>query len=381
MKLLSKILLSTTILSLLLTPAFAQDTPLSELLEPDSEVKAAEIESLDQKEDERREGFQDQLGFVLPEYTDNASYVITFTDPSPEEEGVQISIDGSNYSGIESPYTFSALAIGNHDIVFKFVDNEGTSQELEYMMTVLPRSPIVKSPQYTNNKLVISGTGLANSEIMLFISSGLDEYTLSADVNSDGDWNVSLNPEEGLENGIYSIVGYARKYGFASEYSKPVVYEIGESTSEQEDKDIPVYFNFTDVTKDNILDLISKNRDLNILLGITFLVGSFLALILHTLISGRRVNRDLKRAEQSIQKVGQTKEKTLRELFEEETEKKPSQEKKTTKKTSKKNKEKVVSKEEFLKDFKSIDPDQKDGKEKKSKKIKDVKVSLTSKEE
>ena len=85
-KIISAILLTSAFSSF----AFAQDIKLSDLLQPESEVKAQEITTLDQKEDERLAEFQNQLGFTLPEYTDNASYVITFSDPSPDKNGVKI---------------------------------------------------------------------------------------------------------------------------------------------------------------------------------------------------------------------------------------------------------------------------------------------------
>jgi hypothetical protein len=372
-KIISAILLTSAFSSF----AFAQDIKLSDLLQPESEVKAQEITTLDQKEDERLAEFQNQLGFTLPEYTDNASYVITFSDPSPDKNGVIIKIDDEQERAITSPYAFSALGIGLHDITFKFTDKDGAPQEIEYAMTVLPRAPILKTPVYENEKLKLQGTGLAGSDVLLFISVGTKAYQDVTKVENDGQWSATLDPEEKLADGIYTIVAYTRKYGYASELSKPVVYQVGASQDTQTTEEQSIFFSFNAINKDNILDLVKGNRDLDILLGITFLLGGFLTLIISNIGRSRRESRETRRAQENISQTTPKKEKTLREIFQEKKEEKedPTLEGKTL--------DKVITKEEFLKDFKSIDPDDGSGKETKQKKSKpkEVKVSLTSKEE
>lgn len=390
-----KILITVLFVFAFSTSVFAQDINLSDLLSPDSQVKAQEITTLDAKEDERTSEFQRQLGFSLPEYTDNASYVVTFTDPSPEAAGVSILVDEEQERVITSPYAFSALSIGIHNITFKFTDKDGAKQEIDYMMTVLPRSPIIKPPVYENDTLNISGTGLIGSDILLFISTGSKSYQDIAKVGNEGQWSTILKPEEELTPGIYTIVGYTRKYGYASELSKPIVYEIGESKSKDNIVASGISFSFNSIKMDNILSIVKENIDLDILLGITFFLGSILALIFSSLIRSKRDSKNLKREQEKINRTVSKKEKTLRELFQSEVKdvEVPKAEivkeniiktqgdidKKIEVEEVNQGLDKVITKEKFLKDFESIDPDDRGGKEKEQKKIK-VKVSLTSKD-
>ena len=135
MKRLFFLLLLITILPL---PLHAQeDTKISELVATNQEVKASEIEELEKQEEERTQQIANLLGFILPEYTDNPSYVITFKDPSPEKNGVEIELDGKPFTEINSPYTFPALSIGKHTIKFRFYDKDSNVQLLNYDFTVI----------------------------------------------------------------------------------------------------------------------------------------------------------------------------------------------------------------------------------------------------
>ena len=148
-----------------------QDTTTEELAITSNEVKAAEIEELEQQDEERTQEIANLLGFVLPEYTDNPSYVITFKDPSPDSQGVEADIDGGSFKKISSPYTLPALSIGQHTIKFRFYDKDSNVQLLEYTLVIIPRTPIISSPDLKEDSITISGTALANSEII---------YTLTA---------------------------------------------------------------------------------------------------------------------------------------------------------------------------------------------------------
>lgn len=369
-----KYMLSILLLVLSVSPILAlEDVKLSDLLNPDSEVKAAEIEDLDQKEQERLREFQRQLGFSLPEYTDNPSYTITFTDPSPEKSGVAVKIDNAAYTDISSPYSFSALGLGSHNVIFKFTDKDGAPQELEYDLVVLPRAPIIKTPVISDHKMIISGTGLANSEVLLFISSDVNTYTDLVLVDKDGNWMYALNPESGLKDGIYTIVGFTRRYGYSSAYSQSVTLEVGGDGNPilASNTTPDVSFSFKSITSiSTFKDILLNNKDLIYLVCGVFVFAVILTTIFSNIFSNSRTEKHAKKIEEKINQNTKVKEKTLRELFSEDNSK------------DKDKKEKVITKEQFLKDFKDVDPDQKDGKEYTPKATKkDVKVSLTSKQE
>ena len=146
-----------------------QDTSLNDLVS--SDVKAAQIDELNKKEEERTKEIANLLGFVLPEYIDNPSYVITFTDPSPDKNGVEIELDKTSFKSITSPYTLPALSIGKHSVIFRFYDKESNIQLLEYDLVIIPRAPIISSPVLSDTSVVLSGTALSNSEIIYRLTS------------------------------------------------------------------------------------------------------------------------------------------------------------------------------------------------------------------
>ena len=193
-----------------------QDTTTEELAITSNEVKAAEIEELEQQDEERTQEIANLLGFVLPEYTDNPSYVITFKDPSPDSQGVEADIDGGSFKKISSPYTLPALSIGQHTIKFRFYDKDSNVQLLEYTLVIIPRTPIISSPDLKEDSITISGTALANSEIIYTLTA--NAYNDSGITNSDenGNWSITITPESGFVDGIYTFMAYTRKYGYAS---------------------------------------------------------------------------------------------------------------------------------------------------------------------
>jgi hypothetical protein len=353
-----------------------EETPLSELFSR-SEVKAAEIEEMDNKEQERLKGFENQLGFTLPAYTDNPSYVITFSDPSPDQKGVQLEIDGKSYIDIKSPYTFPALSIGQHTLKFRFYDKDGNVQVLEYDLIVLPRAPLIKPPVFDTTKISIAGTGLSNSEVIVFISANTFNTSKITTTNNNGEWALDIEPEMGLANGIYTITAYSRKYGFASALSNPVVFEIGNSKSSniQEKKDI--FFSFASIDGNNFSSVVSQNSDLLFLVLAPLALGILLTLGLKSIIDRKKTEKFERKAEKVINVQNRNSDKTLRELFESKPVKSVPIEKKPTQKE-----DRVISKEDFLKEYKSVDPDDKSGKENpKPKEKREVTISLTSHEE
>jgi len=349
----------------------------------------SELSELEQIEQERIKGLEQQLGFSLPKYTDNPSYVITFLDPSPNKYGVQIEIDSREFVKISSPYTFPALSIGEHPIKFRFNDKDGNTQTLEYTLIVVPRSPIISPPIVEEGKITINGTGLSNSEIFIFLSSNTYNHKEVVQTNSSGEWTVTVDEEQGFAEGIYTITAYTRKYGYASELSIPTVFEVGASSINQNNKEkSSISFSFNDLRTSNITDTFTKNPDLLILIIVPLIFGIVLTLLLKNLIKANKEEYISKKVEKSIKGEKNGEEKTLRELFESKSkEKQPEEQIKINTDVSKKIKQikkepTVISKEDFLKDYKSVDPDDTTGKEKTCDKVKkDIKVSLTSREE
>ena len=376
-----KILIFT--LFLLLSPFFVyaqEDTKAEELVTTSSGVKAAEIEELDQQEEERTQEIANLLGFVLPEYTDNPSYVITFKDPSPDTQGVEIEIDGTPFKKITSPYTFPALSIGQHAIKFRFYDKDSNVQLLQYDLVIIPRSPIITSPSLTDASIEIKGTALANSEVIYTLTANAYNDNGIVQTDENGDWKITITPEGGLADGIYTFRAYTRKYGYASNISNAVTFGVGENPNRfLENDENEIYFAFKDLNSENFFTTFSTFPDLIILSAGSLLLGLLLTLGVKTLIDRKKDGKKDRVVEEIISKSkkdDKKEEKTLREIFggkeekeeketEEEVEKEPS----------------IINKDIFLKKYKPIDPDTPTGKEKDSEKIKNIRVSLTSKDE
>lgn len=367
------------LLSLIITIAFPlgifaqQDTPLTE-------VKAAEIEELNQKEEERTQQIANLLGFILPQYTDNPSYVITFKDPSPEKKGVEIALDGQSFTVIKSPYTFPALSIGNHTVKFRFYDETNTIKILEYELIVTPRSPIVNTPELSEDAISIKGTALSNSEVIYTLSANAYNSNGSVKTDENGDWEIKITPEGGLSNGIYTFTAFVRKYGYASDLSSPLTFSVGENGQASLNSDTKeIYFSFTSINKDNVLDILKNNKDLILLIVVNFLLGGILVSVIKSLIDNSKSEKKIKEVETLINKGNDKEVRTLREIFGEDS--KEVEEKDIKKKEEKEIKEKkpetIINKDIFLKRYKGLDPDNDSGKEKEKK----IKISLTSKEE
>ena len=421
--------LLTAILITFLIPSFvfAQDISVSDLLGNTGDVKAAE--EIEQLEEQRTEDIENELKISIPDYTDNPSHIITFTDPSEEKTGVEIDIDESGYKDTTSPYSLPSLSIGEHHLKFRFVDSIGATKVLEYDIVIIPRPPIIKAPQFVDKNLLISGTGLANSEVVLTISVGADHNTQIAEIDGDGNWNTSVEFDT-VVDGIYTVYGYTRKNGYASNPSEPAVIQSGNDQIANSTSNSDTNFSFNDLDFDNIIAIIGQNPDLLILTISSILFGGLVTALLFILIN--KTNKDGRDVEIEKKINGKEKnEKTLLELFGEEKgkeskkpvkekeqklkeEKKPKKEikEKTKKKDSRREKRKrakeekknkkakgeekvkekkisdkneaVFTRRDFLKDFKNFDPDKQSGKENKEpskKNKKDVVVTLTSKVE
>ncbi len=393
-----KFLLSTIFLLSTTSLLFAQDMTVDELLGENE----PEVTSQEEIEQERVENIENELNISIPEYTDNPSHIITFRDPSEDQVGVELDIDESGYKTISSPYSLPSLSIGKHRLKFRFVDSIGATKVLEYDIVVIPRPPILKAPTFEDNSLILSGTGLANSEIILTVSVGAYNDTKIANIDKEGNWKTSISFDT-VSGGIYTIYGYTRKAGYASNPSEAAVMEYGtegviKNTSNDGNQ---IYFSFKDLSIQELPNTIINNPDLLITVISFLLLGIILTTLFFTVLRSKK-EKDAEREVAEKMNNGSTKEeKTLRELLGGQEEKKEVEKKKkgkifskkkNRKKSKKKNEEKsdkeedkkeqIFTKRDFLKDFKKFDPDTDSGKENsepKDEEKKEVIVTLTSK--
>jgi hypothetical protein len=340
-------------------------------------VFANEIEELEKMEQEREEDFLKQLLLDIPTITDNPSNIITFIDPSEDKSGVEIEIDENTFEEIKSPYTLPALSIGKHSLRFRFVDKYGSVQILEREIIVIPRPPIINSPIFEENFLKMSGSGLANSELVLILSSERNILVKEGTIDGDGNWALEIDYEE-LTEGIFTFSAFTKRYGYASNLSEPLTFEIGNSERLLFQNEREIYFKFKDLSLEDMSSVLSGNIDLVVLVAISFLSGFAISLIVFSFVKGNKENKTLKMFEKKMDNNDNhsTRELTLKEkLSQEDKEEKPKESKETEEKSKKKNKtEKILTKVDFLKDYKNFDPDDEKGSEKEN-----IEVKVTSK--
>ena len=366
-----KILVTTILLLLIPTSTIFAQQNVSDVIGNSEEEITPTVteEELDEEGD---------IKLKMPTQTDNPSYVISFLDPSEEEDGIQLEIDSDRFVEIESPYTLPALGIGDHILKFQYTDDEGATQTLERTLIILPRPPIFNSPVIADTSITLSGTGLANAELLLTISTGTKTYHSTLDIPENGSWSYIFN--EDLSDEIYAVQGITRRYGYASDFSEVLTFEVGDVGTTLLREETPISFTFKQFNLESLKTLTSSNIDLLILLVSLFVLGSCLGVLMNSLIRGNAERKSLGKFREKIN--GDKKEEvTLRELFEKDKGEKllPKKEQKTKiqekKKNTKSKKAKIVPKSEFLKVYKAFDPDTDKGKEKKKK----FKISLTSK--
>ncbi|MDD4561318.1 MAG: hypothetical protein PHI80_02750 [Candidatus Dojkabacteria bacterium] len=351
---------------------------------------ADEREELDQIEAEREEDFLKQLELDIPKITDNPSHLITFVDPSDTSEGVQLEIDEKGFELIRSPYSLPALRIGIHTLTFKFVDSLGSTQIVEKEIIVIPRPPIINSPSFGEDSMIISGTGLADSQLILILSSSKNLDTFETEINKEGTWNIEIDLTA-LPEGLYTFSAYTRRNGYASDLAESVTFEQGNSQNHtlfQGNKENDIYFSFGAITLDNIKQIILSNSDLLLLILITFTLGFLLSWVLNVILRNSTEKKVIEELEEKMNNNGKKEKEekgmTLKEKLskkgkkvEEEKEDKEVEVKEEEKKKEKKAKkeEKIVTKIDFLKDFKTFDPDDEKGREKE----KIIDIEITSK--
>lgn len=354
--------------------AFAQTESVDDVLK---DIEAQRIEKLEA-----------QLGISIPTETDNPNHIVSFKDPSGK--GVKLEIDGQGYKTILSPYTLPSLGIGDHVLSFKFVDKEETAQTLEENIVIIPRPPVINAPtEITLSKISLSGTAVAGSTVELFISGETINHKKEATVTSEGKWDISF--ENGFTYAIYTVIGRAKKNGYSSNLSEPLVFEIDETNKPKTTgltNHKSIFFDFGSITLDNIVPTIKSNPHLIILIVLPFILGVVFSGLLKS-VTRKKTDKeregkffDLMNGKNKNEKEHKKEKKensfepssmTLRERFE-----------KAGYKLPRGKDGKVVSKAEFLERFKEQDPDNVRGKEKKEKKAekkekKDVAVSLVGK--
>ncbi|MCD4811706.1 hypothetical protein K8R14_03840 [bacterium] len=388
-----------TILLLLLIPStiFAEDEiSVDDILGNTDNV---DVEQVEQDEEERLEEIENELNILIPDYTDNPSHIITFVDPSEEKAGVELDIDEKGFEDITSPYSLPSLGIGEHHLKFRFVDSLGSTKLLEYDTIIIPRPPIVKAPTFENNTLHISGTGFANSEVIVTLSVNASNFVEITAIDSEGNWNTSINLDT-VVDGIYTVFAYTRKDGYASNPSESAVLAYGDvETSTISENHNGISFAFNNISLEDIPTILGQNTDLIVTFVGFLLLGSSISAILITLLKKKEEGKVSKAFSKKMNNTtNKTKEKTLLEIFSDDgtkstkTSKKPKKrslfikkkEKQTKRKTKRKTTKKgnTISKEDFLKDFKKFDPDTDKGKESRGPSKKDKKeilISLTSK--
>lgn len=337
-------------------------------------------------EEERNKKLELELGLTIPIETDNPNHIITFKDPSGK--GVKLEIDGGGYKAIKSPYTLPSLGVGSHVLSFKFVDKEQTTQTLEKDLVVVPRPPIISAPEnITKTEITLRGTALASSTVEIFMSGGTQNFKASTNVNVDGTWTYKF--KENFKDEVFTVIARTKKNGFSSTLSEPIVFEIKSSQTKNPDntQDKPtIYFNFNSINSNNAIETLKKNPHLLVLMILSAIVGAIITSIIES-NSTRKVNKTaegkfiklLNEKEVNNKKNKRDKENktidgrriTLKEKFEKAGFKVPQQE----------TNEKQISKDEFLQAFKSEDPDNPIGVEKKEvpkNNKKKVAVSLTT---
>ena len=346
------------------------------------------ISDLDQKEAQREESFTNLLKLNIPSQTNNPSLILTFIDPSEEKKGVQLEIDSKSFITITSPYTLPALSIGDHILKFKFVDNVGTTQLLEKTLIVLPRAPIINAPTINDSSVLVYGTGLANSEIILVMSSGLNIFTKQSTIDGEGKWSIPFEAGE-LVDGTYSLTGYVRKYGYSSDPVEPITFILGEGTTNIAGTNTNT-FAFKNVDVSKLGKFVSDNPDIIALVAGFFVLGFLVSFLLSLIFKNTDNDKDIEKMKKEVVKPKtEGKELTLKEklLLDKKGEKPSVEDKKNEKAEIKKEEEpelkeeeKIVTKIDFLRDFKNFDPDNAKGKESNNPQRK-IKISLTSKKD
>ena len=273
-----------------------------------------ELQTLTQ---ERENDLEQQLLLDLPETTDNPNHVITFKDPSGK--GVQLSIDGSDFETIKSPYILPSLGIGKHQLLFQFYDKEETLQSLEKILYVLPRPPVINPPIVEKKDIKISGTSLPDSEVTLLLSnsSKLQQYKVMADKN--GIWSLTI--EKNLQPDKYMLIAFTRKRGYNSAVSEPIFFVVQKKERMNDKTVAPPQKTESQDWKQRYLKLtldvykkVRNDKILLILIGIDTILSILIGLFIHKILTRKTIKKAKTLVEDSITK--EEKELTIKEQLE-----------------------------------------------------------------
>jgi len=244
----------------------------------------------------------------------------------------------------------------------------------------------LNTPNITKEEITFSGRALAGSEVSLILNSSNKMIVKKATVDNDGMWTIAISEE--IPDGIYTFSALTRKYGFSSELAEPLTLDVTSKNSldiSQVTKN-PIYFTFKDFTENDLRELTKKHIDLLVLTVGIFLIGMLIGTLFMSLSKKKSEEKVVKEVAKNFEKpISQdNRPLTLLEKLKDKTVNidNPIEEKEVSEKTplaeavvEEQIEEKgVLSKVDFLKNFKSHDPDNEKGKE-----IKDLKISLTSK--
>lgn len=244
-------------------------------------------------EDERTQQLLDQILLTLPDETDNPNYTLAFTDPS--DSGVFVAIDGQKKMRIESPYVLPSLAVGDHKIVITFTDNEETQQTIEKIIIIVPRPPKIDPPTVADtDKISTTGTALPGSTVNIALIGGSQTYTGEAEVDQNGIWEYIF--EGDFEAGVFTLVGYTARDGFASNYSESVVFKIEstETATAAETRDETFSFKFETLASGDVIRNLTNNPEFIYLVVILILFGWIIGIVLNVLTSGRKEKKSEK---------------------------------------------------------------------------------------
>lgn len=314
-----------------------------------------------------KSSLEDMLDLEIPEITDNPSLIINFSDPSKEKSGVELSLDEKEFIKIESPFTLPALSIGDHSLTFRFLDQYDVSQTLTKNLIITPRPPVLNTPIINNDGINFTGRALAGSEITLILNSNNKMIVKQAEVDQDGLWTLTLTEE--IPQGLYTFSAFTKKYGYSSELAEPLILDVSERKIDDSNTEAtnPIHFAFKDFTREDFNQLTTNHIDLLVLSIALFLIGLLLGILLFSVSKKKEENRVVKEVEKKFVKPTSENEKslTLLEKLKDKTVniENPSvlkEEKKTDESVKEK---KVISKVDFLENFKSHDPDNEKGKE------------------
>ncbi len=273
-----------------------------------------ELQTLTQ---ERENDLEQQLLLDLPETTDNPNHVITFKDPSGK--GVQLSIDGSDFETIKSPYILPSLGIGKHQLLFQFYDKEETLQSLEKILYVLPRPPVINPPIVEKKDIKISGTSLPDSEVTVLLSnsSKLQQYKAMTDKN--GIWSLTI--QKNLQPDKYMLIAFTKKRGYNSAVSEPIFFVVQEKEKKKDDAAVSQPKTEPQDWKKRYLKLaidtykkVRNDKVLLILVGLDTILSLLIGLFIHKILTRKTIKKAKTLVEDSITK--EEKELTIKEQLE-----------------------------------------------------------------